>query len=383
MKVRIEIDTKTFVRFWLVVIGFAFAILAIYSASTALIMLGIAFFLALALNRPVSFLAKYLPGKSRVWPTAAAFTLVVILLVLFVVLVVPPIVQQTFKFAETVPNLIQTATTQWHGLNELIEKYHLQPQVNSALETIRNNTTSWAGSIGSNVLNGIGSIASLFVSGLFILVLTFLMLVEGPMWLNRLWGVYNDQDKMEYHRNLVHKMYHVVTGYVTGQLTVSGLGSLMSGLVVFILSLIFPNIPANLALPAIAIAFTLSLIPMFGATIGGVIISVLLAFNDLTAGIIFAAFFIIYQQIENNFISPTIQARKLELSALAVLASVTIGFYVFGLAGGIISIPIAGCVKVLLEDYLARAKKNRIKSERPLAKLVKKIQGEEEPKPAA
>ena len=39
MRVRIEIDTKTFVRFWLVVIGFAFAILAIYLAQTALIMI--------------------------------------------------------------------------------------------------------------------------------------------------------------------------------------------------------------------------------------------------------------------------------------------------------------------------------------------------------
>ena len=32
MKVRIEIDTKTFVRFWLVVMGFGLAGLAIYSA---------------------------------------------------------------------------------------------------------------------------------------------------------------------------------------------------------------------------------------------------------------------------------------------------------------------------------------------------------------
>ncbi len=112
---------------------------------------------------------------------------------------------------------------------------------------------------------------------------------------------------------------------------------------------------------------------MFGATIAGILISILIAFNDVTAGVIFAAFFIIYQQIENNFISPTIQARQLELSPLTILASVTIGLYVFGLAGGIISIPIAGCIKVLLEDYLERARKNRQKSEKPLAKLVKKI----------
>lgn len=377
MKVRIEIDTRTFVRFWLVVIGFAFAILAVYSAQVPLIMLGTSLFLALALNKPVTFLAKYLPGKSRVWPTASAFILVVIVLGLFVFLVVPPIIQQTVKFAETVPGLVETATTQWQGLSSIIDKYHLQPQVDSAMESIRNNTSGWAANIGSNVLSGIGSVASLMMTGSLVLVLAFLMLVEGPMWLNRIWGIYNDQDRMEYHRNLVQKMYHVVTGYVTGQLTVSGIGSLMSGLVVFILSLIFPNIPANLALPAIAIAFTLSLIPMFGATIGGILISLLLAFNDLSAGIAFAVFFIIYQQIENNFISPTIQARKLELSALSVLASVTVGLYVFGLAGGIISIPIAGCIKVLLEDYLERAKKNRSKSERPISKLVKKIQGEE------
>jgi predicted PurR-regulated permease PerM len=379
MKVRIEIDTKTFVRFWLVVIGFAFAILAIYSARTALIMLGAALFLALALNKPVTFLAKHLPGKSRVWPTAIAFLLVVIILGGFVFLVVPPIIQQTVRFAETVPGLIETATTQWHGLSVLIDKYHLQPQVESAMETIRNNTTGWAANLGSNVLNGLGSIFSLLVSCLFVLVLTFLMLVEGPMWLSRLWGIYNDEERMEYHRNMVHKMYHVVTGYVTGQLTVSAIDALAAGFVVFILSLIFPNVPVNLALPAVAIAFTLSLIPMFGATVGGALIAILLGFNDLTAGIIFAVYFIIYQQFENNLISPTIQARKLELSALSVLTAVTIGIYVFGLAGAIISIPIAGCLKVLLEDYLARARKNRVKSERPIAKLVKKLQGEDEP----
>lgn len=377
MRARIEIDTRTFVRFWLVVIGFAFVILAIYSARTALIMLGIAFFLALALNAPVSYLAGHLPGKSRVAGTAIAYILVIAVLGVFVFLVVPPIMQQTAKFAETVPSLVENATTQWHGLNSLIDKYHLQPQVESSLTSIKNSTTGWATDAGRNVLSGLGSVAATLTSGFLVLVLSFLMLVEGPAWLKRLWGIYNDEERMEYHRNLVHRMYNVVTGYVIGQLTVSAIGAAMAGIVVFILSLFFSAVPANLALPTVAIAFTLSLIPMFGATIGGVIISLLLAFNDLTAGVIFAVFFVLYQQIENNFISPTIQARKLELSALTVLASVTIGIYVFGLAGGIISIPVAGCLKVLLEDYLSRAKKNRRRSENPLNKLAKKLQGDE------
>lgn len=375
MKVKIEIDTRTFVRFWLVVIGFAFAILAIYSARTALIIIGVAFFLALALNAPVSYLAKYLPGRSRVGGTAIAYVLVVALLGAFVVLVVPPIVQQTAKFVETVPALVDTATTQWKGLGDVIAKYHLQPQVDSAVASIKNNATGWAASAGQNVLSGLGSLLSLVVSGFLVLVLSFLMLVEGPMWLRRIWGVYNDEERMERHRRLTARMYSVVTGYITGQLTVSAIGAALSGIVVFILSLFF-NVPANLALPTVAIAFTLSLIPMFGATIAGVLISLLLLFNDAGAGVVFVVYFILYQQVENNFISPTIQSKKVELSALAVLASVTIGLYVFGLAGGIISIPIAGCIKVLLEDYLVRAKENRKESDKPLAKLVKKIQGE-------
>jgi len=377
MKVHIAIDTKTFVRFWLVVIGFAFAILAIYSALGALIILGVAFFLAMALNAPVSFLAKYLPGKSRVGGTAIAFVLVVAVLGALAFLVVPPIVQQTSKFIQTVPSLIDTATTQWSGVSNIIHKYHLETQVESAIESIKGNTTGWATGISQNVLTGLGSVVGVVASAFLVLVLAFLMLVEGPAWMARIWGMYNDQERMEYHHKLVHRMYNVVTGYVTGQLLVSGIGSMAAGLMVFILSFIFPAVPANLALPTVAIAFTLSLIPMFGATISGVLVSLLLAFNDVSAGIIFAIFFVVYQQIENNFIAPTIQARKLELSALSVLASVTIGLYVFGLAGGIISIPIAGCIKVLLEDYLERARTKRIKSERPIARLAKKLQGEE------
>jgi len=378
MRTRIEIDTKTFVRFWLVVIGFAFAILAIYSARTALILLGIAFFLAMALNAPVTYLAKYLPGKSRVAGTAVAYVLVVAVLAVFAFLIVPPIVQQTVKFSQTVPSLIDGATSQWHGLNDFVTRYNLQPQVDGIVASLKHSASVWTSDAGRNVVLGLGSVASTLASALLVLVLSFLMLVEGPTWLERIWGVYNDEERMKHHRQLVHRMYTVVTGYVTGQLTVSGIGATLAGLMVFILSLFIPSVPSNLALPTVAIAFTLSLIPMFGATIGGVIVALLLVFNNLTAGIIFAVYFIIYQQIENNFISPTIQSRKLELSALTVLGSVTIGLYVFGLAGGIISIPIAGCVKVLLEDYLERAKKNRQRSERPLNKLVSKLRIESE-----
>jgi predicted PurR-regulated permease PerM len=377
MKVRIEIDTKTFVRFWLVVIGFAFAIIALYSARTALTIIGIALFLALALNGPVSKLARRLPDRSRTLSTAIAFTVVVAVLGAVIFLVVPPIVQQTAKFIESAPTLVRTISEQWQGLGNLIDKYHIQPQVDQAVAAIQADAGKWATSFGRNFISGIGSAMSLFAATLLVLVLTFLMLIEGPRWLERVWGLYKDTEKMETHKKIVRRIHSVVSGYVTGQLTVSGIGSVCAGATVFLLSLFFPEVPANLALPTIAIAFTLSLIPMFGATIAGIIVSLLLMFNSVPAGIIFAVYFMIYQQIENNFISPTIQAKRIELSPLAVLVAVTIGLYMFGIAGGIISIPVAGSLKVLIEEYLETSRKVRTEKEKPLTKLVKKLSGEE------
>ena len=63
--VELTISTKTFIRFWLVILGFITLALVCWAARMPLAMLAISFFMALVLNRPVSFIARYLPGKSR------------------------------------------------------------------------------------------------------------------------------------------------------------------------------------------------------------------------------------------------------------------------------------------------------------------------------
>ena len=375
MKVRIEIDTKTFVRFWLVVIGFAGVILALYSARAALIILGTSLFLALALNGPVSRLARHLPDRNRTLSTAISFFAVMLFLGAVIFLVIPPIVQQTVKFIDSAPEMVRTLSTQWQGFGDIVEKYHIQPQVDQAVASMQADAARWVAGFGKNFVSGIGSAFALFAASLLVLALTFLMLVEGPEWMKRIWGLYRDERRLKHHKHIVNRMRQVVSGYVGGQLTVSGIDAVCAGATVFILAQFFHEVPANLALPTIAICFVLSLIPMFGATIAGVIVSLLLAFNSLPAAIIFVVYFVVYQQLENNIISPRIQSKRIELSPLAVLAAVTVGLYVFGIAGGIISIPIAGCIKVLIESYLERSREARNEErskEKPFAKLVKK-----------
>jgi len=353
MKTKIDIDTRTFVRFWLVVFGIGLAAVLLYKAQTALIILGVSAFLALALNGPVSTIAKKLPGRSRVGATAIAYLAVVLIIGSIVTLVVPAVIQQTAKVAQTIPGVVETATHQWQGFRGFVEQYNLQGQLDAALRSIQESTSSWASNVGQTVVAGIGSVFAGFAALILVLVLTFLMLIEGPEWLKRIWGLYSNQSKMHQHRRVVRRIYGVVSGYVMGQLTVSTIGATAAGVFVFILSFIFPEVDPNLAMPTAAITFVLSLIPMFGATIGGVLISVLIALNSIPAAITYAIYFVIYQQIENNFISPHIQAKRIDLTALMVLASVTIGLYMFGVIGGIIAIPIAGTVRVLIEEFLA------------------------------
>lgn len=366
---KIDIDTKTFVRFWLVILGFVLAALLLWRAQTGLLIVGISLFLALALNQPVAMISKKLPGRSRVAAAAVAYALVILFLGAVVFLVIPPIIQQTAQFAQRIPEVVESTTNQWTSLGTFINEYNLQPQLDSALASIQSAAGSWAGDFGQNLIVGLNSFFAFIAASILVLVLTFLMLIEGPAWMNRLWRLYSDKEKVASHRRIVGRMYTVVSGYVNGQMIVSSTGAVFAGLVVFILSFVFPEVPSSLALPTAAVTFLFSLIPMFGATIGGVTVALLLALNSIPAAIIYIIFFVIYQQVENNFISPRIQSKRIDLSALMVLAAVTIGLYMFGVAGGIIAIPIAGCIRVLVEEYLA-ARGTKRKPAAPQVKLA-------------
>jgi predicted PurR-regulated permease PerM len=113
---------------------------------------------------------------------------------------------------------------------------------------------------------------------------------------------------------------------------------------------------------------------MIGATIGAVLVTLVLLLNSTPAALIFLAYFIVYQQIENNFIAPTIQSKRVELSALAVLSAILIGVNLFGLLGGLISIPIAGCIRVLVLHHLEHNRKIRSakQSKNPVTRLIAK-----------
>ena len=192
------------------------------------------------------------------------------------------------------------------------------------------------------------------MKGALILILTLLFMLEGHEITDMIWKSLGsrkeDKKAVAVAESIVSRMGNVISTYVSRQVLVALLDGAATMLFVFILSLIF-NFSASLAVPMGLIAFVFYLIPMFGQIISACLVSLILAFSSPVAAAIYLAVYVVYAQIENNIIAPKIQGDALKLPAVVILAAIVIGMYIFGLVGAIIAIPIAGCIRVLIEEY--------------------------------
>ena len=107
------------------------------------------------------------------------------------------------------------------------------------------------------------------------------------------------------------------------------------------------------------IAGLLDLIPNLGATIAGLIIGLVALSVSLEALIVFAIVIVVYQQIENYVLQPTIIGKAAQVSGFTVLASVLAFGALFGLIGAIIAVPIAAGLQIVVEELTA-ARRARI-----------------------
>jgi predicted PurR-regulated permease PerM len=69
--------------------------------------------------------------------------------------------------------------------------------------------------------------------------------------------------------------------------------------------------------------------------------------------IVFLIVMIVYQQIENYVLQPTIIGKAAKISGFTVLASVLAFGALFGLVGAIIGVPIAAALQIVLEELTA------------------------------
>lgn len=376
MKVKIEIDTKTLIRFWLVIFGFIIFAGLIWVAKDVLIMIIIAAFLALALNDPVARITKILPGsnKNRVAATAVAYLTIVLILGALISLLTPIIADQVKHFSKDLPQIVKNYTGEESGIRRFIVENHLEGMISQAVDSITRSINSSVSKLGDFFFGSIASIVGWLISLFMILAMAFLMLVEGPDLIDKIFKVfYTDKTLEKDHRRILSRMYGTVSGYVSSIVTICSISATCGSIATAILALIF-GLPIALVPPIAVLLFIFGMIPMVGATIAGLLSAVILGLNAPTAGLFFLIYFLIYQQVENNVISPMIQARNNQLSALIIFVALTIGVYAFGLLGALLAIPLAACIKILVQEQLkSRKRRTREENSEKFVELLKKI----------
>lgn len=359
MSKQIGTDFRTFIKFWLVPLIIAGILFFLYKAATGLIIIGISIFLALALRPLVrkvnGFFVKHLGAEKKHQTLSAIFAYLIVVVVIggIIAVIGPVVVNETAKFVQNFPETFEGTFGGWEGINGFgktigIEDLHVE--ITNALTNLSNNLL---GVLGNNLVSSVGSVANVIMKIVLVLVLTLLFLLEGPEMMDSLWnslGAGEDKKSAKVAREVVSKMGNVVSTYVSRQVIVAVIDGCASMTIVFILALVLGFSP-SLAIPMGMITMLFYLIPMFGQFIGGTLVTVLLLFSNPIAATAFAIVYIIYAQIENNIISPKIQGDALNLQPIVILCAITIGMYMFGLLGAIIAIPIAGCIRILIEEY--------------------------------
>jgi predicted PurR-regulated permease PerM len=223
-----------------------------------------------------------------------------------------------------------------------------------SLDTLREHATD----ITKGVASVSGGVADVGVSAFGAITLFFSVIFLTLFGLNderrvRDWiGGLMYRDTRERYLDVTDRIIHTTSRYMLGNLAISVICATVYGVTAVILDLPYP-------LALALIAGFLDLIPTVGATIAGVIIGVVALSVSLQALVAFAIVMLVYQQVENYVLQPTIIGRAARVSGFTVLTSVLAFGALFGFIGAIIGVPIAAGLQILVEELTA-ARRARI-----------------------
>lgn len=339
-QVEISISTATLVRVVVTVLAIFLIIGLMQRMVGALVIVFVAFFLALALNAPVHWLASHFPGKrrgSRSVATSIAFLIIVLVIGGLLALIVPGAVNETGHFVQSVPSIADTIRDENSSIGHFVQSYNLQDDIDGFTSSIVEGAKSSGGKIFSSIGSG-------FVATLSTLVLTFMMLVEGPAWVRRGRNLLPAARRASVTR-VLRAMYGVIRGYVNGQVTLAAVAAL------FLLPvMLLADVPYAGALAVVV--FIAGLIPMLGHYVGATIVTLVALTTSWVSAVIVLGFYILYQQIESYTIQPRVQASNTNMSPLLVFLAVVLGANFSGLTGALFAIPVAGCLRILAIEFM-------------------------------
>jgi len=333
--VQITVSART-LAFIAVVTAAAAAIFAIRGA-LVLVFAGI--FIAFVFELPVRAVMKRFKLGRGVAAAIVVLGSSVIVAALALLLLVP-VVSSLIEFLKSLPTIVE----------ELRDSGELSWAGDSgAAENVQTGSEKLAGTIPNAIDAFLGVAGNAFSAGIAIFTLIFLalfLLVDLPRLQGAVASVLYPDDS---ERVLV--LWERITRTVSRWAIGAGLiaiiaGTVQGGTAYFVGS--------SYALALGVIAGLLDLIPTIGATIAGfILVPTVLAEEGLTAALIMLAVILVYQQVENNLITPTVQGKAVEISGFFVMLGVTIFGALLGVLGALVAVPVTASLQIIVREITA------------------------------
>ncbi len=332
---------RAVLRTILIAVAVALILYIVYQLRRPITWLVIAAFIAIAMSGPVNLFHR-LTGRRGI-AIALSYTGLVLIPLALGALLIPTLVGQVEDLAADVPEYAQDITTfvqENQTLNDLNQKYDFTSEIESLAGELPGRIGDAAGVLQDI---GVGVVNSIFIA-ITILILSIFMVSSGQRWSAALVRS-QPAERAEHVERALRHIANAIGNYVGGallQATIAGIGAFI------ILSILGAPFAGPLAL---VIAF-FDLIPVVGATIGAVLVALVMLFVDFPVGlIVWVVWAIVYQQIENYVIQPQIQRRAVAVEPFVVLVSVLFGSTLFGVVGAILAIPAAASLQIAYREY--------------------------------
>lgn len=320
---------------------------ALASASQVFVIILIALFLATGLNPAVEAIRRR--GLSRTSAVAIIFASVLAFVGLFIALVVPPLVTQSAHLINIAPSLLQDLKAN-PTIASLNEHYAFIDAIQKKISSISSDGTLLISAFGGVI--GVGkTVLSGTFTGLTILVLTLYFIVSLPE-ATAIALKLVPASRRPRIALLTDAVISRVGAFVGSQILVSFLASIFMTLLALVLGL-----PSPVAIGIII--FICGLIPLIGHFLGCAIFTIIAATQSVTIGIIAFLAYVVYVQVENYIVTPKIMKRTLDLPGAVTIIAALIGTSLLGLVGGLLAVPIAASVILILEEVVfPRAEQN-------------------------
>ncbi|MFJ8495099.1 AI-2E family transporter [Streptomyces sp. NPDC094038] len=314
---------------------------AFHQLTGLLINILIAFFLALAIEPAVSWMASR--GMRRGFATFLVFLGLVIATAGFITLLGSMLAGQIIKIVEDFPDYLDSV------INWVNHTFHTELKRVDVQEGLLHS--DWLRKYAQNSAAGALDVSGQVLGGLFqlltITLFAFYFAADGPRLRRTLCSVLPPARQAE-----VLRAWEIAVDKTGGYLYSRGVMALISGIAHYILleALGVPYAPVL----GVWVGLVSQFIPTIGTYLAGAL-PMLIAFtvNPLYA-VWVLVFVVIYQQFENYMLQPKLTSKSVDIHPAVAFGSVIAGTALLGAVGALIAIPAVATLQAFLSAYVKR-----------------------------